>query len=39
MSVAKRVVIDGATFEFAEDGNLKRVDGQYSVPLTCRTSV
>jgi hypothetical protein len=26
-SVAKRVVIDGVTFEFEEDGNLKRVDG------------
>lgn len=28
-SVAKRVVIDGVTYEFAEDGNLKRVDGEY----------
>jgi hypothetical protein len=27
-SVAKRVVIDGVTYEFAEDGNLKRVEGR-----------
>ncbi|KAI5450011.1 hypothetical protein NCC49_003773 [Naganishia albida] len=30
-SVAKRVVIDGATYEFAEDGNLKRVEDAPSV--------
>lgn len=34
-SVAKRVVVDGVTYEFAEDGNLKRVDGQYSPSQTC----
>lgn len=31
--MAKRVVIDGATYEFAEDGNLKRVEGLF-FPLT-----